>query len=78
MESSWGDIVSKKQKLNYIILHDGKDYFIAERLGKYVPFGAYNKDRNLGMGATVEECLENSQIPVWEVELKPYEVMLNV
>ena len=68
----------RNQKLNYVILHDGVDYFIAERLGKDIPFEAYNKERNLGVGSSVDECLENSQIPVWEVELKPYEVMLNV
>lgn len=66
-----------KHHLNYIILSDGKCYRIFERLGKDVPFEAYNHDAHLGMGDTVEEAIENTSVPIYEIEMKPYEVIFN-
>ena len=65
------------EKLNYIILHDGNSYRVFERLGKQVPFGAYNPNNHLGIGETVEDALNDSSIPIYMIEQKPYEVMFN-
>ena len=67
----------KKQILNYVVLHDGTFYRVFERLGKKVPFSAYNPQRHLGLGTSVEEAIENSSVPSWEIELKPIEVVFN-
>ena len=67
----------KHSHLNYIILSDGIVYRVFERLGKNVPFGAYNKNACLGMGDTPEDAVSDSRIPSYEVELKPYEVIFN-
>lgn len=64
-------------KLNYIILSDGNDLYLFERLNKNVPFDAYNKDLALCTGSSVDEILENSPVPVWELEKQPYEVIFN-
>ena len=65
-------------KQNYVILHDKDTYYIFERLGKQVPFEAYNIEKHLGKGASVEEALSNSSVPVHQIEEKPVEVMFNV
>lgn len=67
----------KHSHLNYIILSDGINYRVFERLGRDVPFEAYNKDNHLGIGDTVEDALSDSDVPSYEVELKPYEVIFN-
>ena len=67
----------KHNHLNYIILSDGVVYRVFERLGKNVPFEAYNKDSYLGIGDTPEDAVSDSNIPSYEVELKPYEVIFN-
>ena len=72
----WGDVMSRHH-LNYIILHDGEFYRVFERLGKNVPYGAYNPMKHLGIGLTPQEAIENSSIPVWDIEEKPYEVIFN-
>ena len=76
MEFNWGDIV-KHGHLNYIILSDGVSYRVFERLSKNVPFEAYNKENYLGIGDTPEDAVSNSNVPFYEVELKPYEVIFN-
>lgn len=63
--------------LNYIILHDGSFYRVFERLGKNVPFEAYNPSRHLGIGDTITECLGDTSVNLWEIEDKPYEVVFN-
>ena len=65
------------RKQNFIILHDGEFYRVFERLGKKVPFSAYNPSRNLGIGITVDEALANSTVPTHQIEHKPYEVVFN-
>lgn len=67
----------KHEKLNFIILHDGTFYRVMERLGKDVPFSAYNPKRHLGKGLSVEEALSNSSVPSYMVEHNPIEVMFN-
>lgn len=64
-------------KQNYIILHDGSFYRVMERLGKNVPFEAYNPSRHLGIGTSMDECLSNSSVPSYQIELSPVEVMFN-
>ena len=66
-----------RNHLNYIILHDGEFYRVFERLGKNVPFSAYNPMKHLGIGLSVEEALSNSSVPVYEIEDLPYEVVFN-
>lgn len=66
-----------RNHLNYIILHDGEYYRVFERLGKDVPFSAYNPHKHLGIGLSVEEALSNSSVPVYEIEDLPYEVVFN-
>ena len=67
----------KRVKQNFIILHDGSFYRVFERLGKNVPFEAYNPHNHLGIGTSVEECLSNSSVPVYQVEELPIEVVFN-
>ena len=50
----------KRQKLPYIILHDGKHYFLFERMGKNVPFEAYNPKKSLKISENLEEVLGKS------------------
>ena len=76
MEFNGGFIV-KHEHLNYIILHDGSFYRIMERLGKDVPFSAYNPNRHLGIGTSVDEALRNSSVPIYQIEHHPIEVMFN-
>ena len=63
--------------LNYVILHDGEFYRVFERMGKQVPFGAYNPSKHQGIGITVEECLENTSVNLWDIETSPIEVIFN-
>lgn len=77
----------RRQHLNYIILHDGIKYYLFERLGKQVPFSAYNKSKSLKIGDSVDEILGKSvidnpeklgkSIPRFEIEEDPYEVIFN-
>lgn len=67
----------KQIHLNYIILSDGAMLYLFERLGKEVPFGAYNQKNALCTGESVDEILENSPVPIFDVEKKPYEVIFN-
>lgn len=67
----------KHQHLNHIILHDGEFYRVFERMGKDVPFSAYNPNHHLGIGISVDECLSNTSVDLWDVEIKPYEVVFN-
>ena len=66
-----------KHHLNHIILHDGEFYRIFERMGKNVPYEAYNPSRHLGIGITVDECLSNTTVNLWDIEMKPVEVIFN-
>ena len=70
--------MSNPTKLNYVVLHDGSFYRVFERLGKNVPFSAYNTEKHLGIGTTFEEALDNTSIPIWMIEEDPVEVMFNV
>ena len=67
----------KYHHLNHIILSDGEYYRVFERLGKNVPFEAYNPENHQGIGSSVEECLQKTQIPLWDIEKTPYEVVFN-
>lgn len=67
----------KHNHLNYIILGDGTCYRVFERLSKDVPFEAYNQDNHLGIGDTPEDAISDSDVPSYEIELKPYEVVFN-
>ena len=49
--------MSNPQKLNYIVLSDGSFYRVFERLGKNVPFEAYNPNKHLGIGTSFEDAL---------------------
>ena len=69
--------MSNPQKLNYIVLHDGNDYFVFERLGKNVPFEAYNREKHLGIGTTFDEAVSNSTVPCWMIEDDPIEVIFH-
>lgn len=69
--------MSNSTKLNYIVLSDGIEYFVFERLGKDVPFGAYNKMKHLGKGSTFDEAVSNSTVPCWMIEDDPIEVIFN-
>lgn len=64
-------------KHNHIILFDGSFFRIFERLGKKVPYEAYNPANHLGLGVTVDECLKNSQVPIWDIEKNPRDVVFN-
>jgi len=66
-----------KQHHNHIILSDGVAYYLFERLGKKVPFGAYNPSSAIFRGETIDEILENSPVPLHDVEKRPYEVIFN-
>ena len=48
-----------KHHLNHIILHDGKSYHLFERMGKNVPFEAYNPEKSIFSSSNLEEVLEN-------------------
>lgn len=63
--------------LNHVILHDGSFYRVYERLGKNVPYSAYNPAKHLGIGSSVDEAVSNSTVPTWDIELKPIEVVFN-
>lgn len=69
--------MNKKSHLNHIILHDGSFYRVFERMGKQVPFEAYNPKHHLGIGTSVEEAMSNTSVPAWDIELKPIEVVFN-
>lgn len=66
-----------RSNLNYVVLHNGESYMVFERLGKDVPFEAYNKDKHQGIGNTFDEAIANSSIPRWEIEDKAIEVVFN-
>lgn len=66
-----------RDKHNYVILHDGEFYRVFERLGKNVPFEAYNPHHHLGIGVSVDEVIRNSSIPSHQIEHSPYEVVFN-
>ena len=66
-----------RSNLNYIVLHDGEFYRVFERLGKDVPFSAYNPMKHQGIGITMEESLQNSSVPRWMIEDDPIEVVFN-
>lgn len=85
--------MSKKHHLNFIILHDGENYHLFERLGKKVPYEAYNPSKSLKSRKSVLEILENSEVDFpenfttknpenfrvnsFEIEHDPIEVMFN-
>jgi len=62
---------------NHIILHDGEFYYVFERLGKFVPFEAYNVAHHKGKGSSLDEVLENTSVPIYDIHLKAYEVVFN-
>lgn len=62
---------------NHVILHDGEFYRIFERMGKKVPYEAYNPNHHLGIGITVEECLSNTTVNKWDIDSHPVEVIFN-
>ena len=66
-----------RDKHNYIVLHDGSVYMVMERMGKDVPFSAYNPSRQLGIGESCEEAIRNSIIPSYQIEDVAYEVVFN-
>lgn len=66
-----------KMKHNHIILHDGIHYRVFERLGKNVPFEAYNPKNHLGIADNINDVLVNTSVPLWDIEKKPYEVIFN-
>lgn len=59
----------KHQHLNHIVLSDGNVFGVFHRLGKQVPFYAYNFEKALGTGDTPEEAITNSGIPRWDIEV---------
>lgn len=72
----WGDVMSRHH-LNYIVLFDGNFFRVFERLGKDVPFEAYNPMKHLGKGLTFNEAISNSSVPVWEIEDYARDVVFN-
>lgn len=66
-----------RNHLNYIVLFDGSYFRVFERLGKNVPFEAYNSDKHLGMGVTFDEAIRNCSVPVWEIEDYARDVVFN-
>lgn len=54
--------MNNNKHLNFIILSDGKKYYLFERLGKKVPFEAYNKSKSLKIGDSIDEILGKSSI----------------
>ena len=60
MEFAWGDFMSDKHHLNYIILSDGQKYYLFEREHKDVPFEAYSKSKCLKIGDSVSEIFGKS------------------
>lgn len=69
--------MSKKEHLNHFILHDGSCYRVFEKMGKKVPYEAYNPNRHLGIGDSPEEAIRNSSVPSWDIDIKPVEVIFN-
>ena len=79
----------KHTHLNYIILSDGHRYYLFERLGKDVPFEAYNTSLAIDSAESETDLLEKIRSrksnsleskklpPLCEVETKPYEVIFN-
>lgn len=51
----------KHEHLNYIILHDNTGYYLFERLGKKVPFEAYNKDKAICFSENLETLFSENQ-----------------
>ena len=70
-------MVMKHERLNFIILSDGSMKYLFERLGKNVPFEAYNPNHAICSGTSVEEILEKSPVASYEIEHNPIEVMFN-
>lgn len=70
--------MSNPTKLNYVVLYDGSFYRVFERLGKNVPFSAYNTEKHLGIGTTFKKALSITSIPRWMIEDEPIEVVFNV
>lgn len=66
-----------RSNLNYVVLHDGVSYRVFERLGKNVPYSAYNENKHQGIGNTYEEAITNSPVPRWMIEEDPIEVIFN-
>lgn len=64
-------------KHNFIVLHDGEFYRVFERLGKNVPYEAYNPSKHLGIGITFDEAIANSSVPVYQIEEQAIEVIFN-
>ena len=78
----------KHNHRNYIILSDGCRCYLFERLGKDVPFEAYNTSLAIDSAENEIDLLEKirhrksdslgSRIPsLSEIETKPYEVIFN-
>ena len=65
----------KHNHLNYIILSDGRMNYLFERLGKKIPFNAYNPAHALCSGVSVDDILQHSPVPIWQIEKTPYEVI---
>lgn len=66
-----------RSNLNYVVLHDGEFYRVFERLGKKVPYSAYNENKHQGIGNTYEEAITNSSVPRWMIDEDPIEVVFN-
>lgn len=45
--------------LNYVILHDKEAYYLFERLGKKVPFSAYNRSKCIRKADSPIDLLKN-------------------
>lgn len=58
-----------KYSPNHIVLTDGVVYAVFHRLGKKVPYSAYNFKKALGTGDSITEAINNSGIPRWDVEV---------
>lgn len=78
----------KHNHFNYVVLSDGHHCYLFERMGKDVPFEAYNRDLALESAESDIDLFEKirtnktvscgSRIPpLSEIEKKPYEVMFN-
>ena len=67
----------KKHHLNYIVLHDGTYYYVFERLGKDVPFDAYNPMKHMGKGSSYDEAVADSTVSQYLIEENPYEVIFS-
>ena len=51
--------------------------YLFERLGKNVPFEAYNPNHAICSGTSVGEILEKSPVASYEIEHNPIEVIFN-